>query len=232
MHRRSFLTFTSAALAGIQFRTNAFDMQTPQASFDHIIFAVSNLGTGIKIIKEKTGLEAVFGGVHPNLGTQNALLSLGEDVYLEILAPDPKGKLVDGYRFITELHEGRLIRWAAHTNNIDALLKAANDNGYANTGVNAGQRNTPEGKTLTWKTLMAQTVIDEVMPFFIQWGPGTPHPATTSPKGCTLKSFTLSHPDPAAVKKTFSIFGLSADVVTGKAGMTMRIGTPKGEVEL
>ena len=232
MDRRSFISITTAAFAGTHLTTHAFTMQSPLASFDHIIFAVSSLETGIRIIKEKTGVEAVVGGVHPRLGTQNALLSLGDDVYLEILAPDPKGTLVPAYQGIKELHEGKLISWAAHTSNIDALLKAANDNGYANTGINAGQRNTPEGKTLTWKTLSAKTPVDEVMPFFIQWGPGTPHPATTSPKGCTLKSFTLSHPDTALVKKTFSVFGLNADVVSGTAGMTMKIATPKGDVVL
>jgi hypothetical protein len=233
INRRSFLTMTTAALAGAHLKTNAFDMnQTPNASFDHIIFAVSNLEAGIRIIKEKTGVEAVVGGKHPHIGTQNALLSLGHDVYLEILSPDPNGTLIKEYQFITNLHEGKLIQWAAHTSDIEGLLKAANDNGFKNSGINPGRRNTPEGKTLTWQTLMVQTQVDEVMPFFIQWGIDTPHPATTSPRGCSLKSVTLSHPDAALVKKTFKTFGITNDVLSGPVRMTMKIGTPKGDIVL
>lgn len=205
---------------------------TPNASFDHIIFAVSNLEAGIKIIKDKTGVEAVIGGKHPHIGTQNALLSLGKDVYLEILAPDPNGKLIKEYEFIKGLHEGKLIQWAAHTNDIDTLLKAANENGFKNSGINAGQRNTPEGKTLNWKTLMVETRVDEVMPFFIQWGSDTPHPATTSPKGCTLTSVTLSHPDAALVKRTFKTFGIQNDVANGAVGISLTMATLNGQIVL
>ena len=232
MNRRSFIATATAALAGTQLQANPYNMNNPEASFDHIIFAVSTLESGIRILKERTGVEATIGGVHPHLGTQNALLSLGNDVYLEILAPDPKGKLVDTYQFINNLHEGKLIQWAAHTKDIDALLKAANDNGYEHSGINAGQRNTPDGKTLTWKTLMVKTPVDEVMPFFIQWGSNTPHPATTSPKGCSLKSMTLTHPDPGKVKEAFSTFGIQADVKAGIAGLTMKLKTPNGDVSL
>lgn len=232
MNRRSFISATTAALAGAHLQTNAFNMNAPQASFDHIIYAINNLEAGIKSIKEKTGVEATFGGTHPHIGTQNALLSLGSDVYLEILSPDPKGKLIETYQFITTLTEGRMIRWAAHTNNIESLLKAANDNGYKNSGIADGQRNTSDGKTLKWRTLMVFTDIDEVMPFFIQWGIETPHPATTSPKGCTLKSLKLTYPDVNRVKKTFETFGIGNDVEAGAAGLRLKIGTPKGDLVL
>ena len=159
-------------------------------------------------------------------------MSLGADVYLEILSPDPNGKLIDTYKFITDLSDGRMIRWAAHTNDIEALLTAANDNGYKHSGISDGQRNTSDGRTLKWRTLMVLTEIDEVMPFFIQWGSGTPHPATTSPKGCTLKSLKLTHPKVDLVKKTFATFGLNNTVEAGTAGMSIKITTPKGEVVL
>ncbi len=232
MNRRSFIAASTSALAATHLRASAFNMDTPKASFDHIIYAISNLQAGIKSVKEKTGVEASFGGKHPHLGTQNALLSLGSDVYLEILSPDPNGKLIDDYKFITDLNEGKLIMWAAHTNDIQALLKAATDNGYKNSGINDGQRNTSDGKILRWKTLMVSTEVDEVMPFFIQWGTDTPHPATTSPKGCTLRALKLTHPNPDLVKKTFATFGLNNEVENGAAGMSIKIATPNGEITL
>ncbi len=59
---------------------------------DHILYAVPDLQKGIDDFEKLTGVRPVYGGKHLNLGTHNALVSLGEEVYFELIAPDPSRK--------------------------------------------------------------------------------------------------------------------------------------------
>ena len=57
--------------------------------FDHFVVGISDLDKGMNLIEEMTGVRPVYGGVHPTIGTHNALISLGDHTYLEIIAPNP-----------------------------------------------------------------------------------------------------------------------------------------------
>ena len=62
---------------------------TPRVWLDHFVVAIDDLDRGIEAFESLTGVRPVFGGEHPALGTHNALVSLGGEQYLEILAPRP-----------------------------------------------------------------------------------------------------------------------------------------------
>src|SRR5215213_7156291 len=81
------LTLTCLACAGAP-RGGGSSMAVDLSRIDHVILGINDLQKGIEELERATGVRAVFGGAHPGRGTQNALISLG-DQYLEILAPNP-----------------------------------------------------------------------------------------------------------------------------------------------
>jgi len=84
---------------------------------DHLVFGVPDLAQGIDLVERHTGVRARFGGQHPGRGTHNALLSLGEPQYLEIIARDPAQRDAPGLLFhgLEGLSDPRFIAWDAAT---------------------------------------------------------------------------------------------------------------------
>lgn len=62
-----------------------------RTQIDHIILGAPELESAMTAFEQQTGVRPLHGGLHPNLGTENALVSLGDDFYLEIIAPHPHG---------------------------------------------------------------------------------------------------------------------------------------------
>jgi hypothetical protein len=66
--------------------TTEIDKSLP---IDHLVVLARGLDRAIDDFEQRLGVRATLGGRHEAFGTHNALLSLGEDCYLELIAPEP-----------------------------------------------------------------------------------------------------------------------------------------------
>src|ERR1700731_931484 len=177
--RRTFLALTGVALVS---PTLALGEDDPPTVLDHILLGCNDLNRGIAFVEEHTGVRAAFGGVHPGRGTRNALLSLGERHYLEIIAPDPQQAGAPDTRNLRKLAEPRLVGWAAHPGDISQFAAHLRSAGIDFEGPTPGSRKRPDGRLLQWKTLNLKNNDQGILPFFIEWQADSPHPSTAPPR--------------------------------------------------
>lgn len=176
---------------------------------DHILLGVPDLQSGTKAFEQATGAKPVYGGKHPGRGTENALVSLGDGVYLELIAPQlrPDGTS-DLLQALAVLKEPRLIGWAAHSADIAALRERLIRDGFTASELRPGSRLTPSGARLEWTTLGIEKPQIATAPFFIQWGATTVHPSKSSPGGCTVQSFEIDDPQAEDLARLLKVAGM------------------------
>jgi len=234
--RRSFLALTGGAIvsASVAWAANAEDADDDvPAMLDHILLGCNDLDRGIQLVEESTGVRAAIGGVHPGRGTRNALLSLGERRYLEIIAPDPAQNEIVHYPQLRSMTDPRLIGWAVHPPDIAAVAKQLTENKIAFTGPEDGSRKRPDGRVLTWKTINLTDDRRGLLPFFIEWSADTVHPSADAAKGCTLDYFEVMSADPEELSSAFKRIGLDLPVQrSDKARLRAVITGPKGDLGL
>jgi hypothetical protein len=207
---------------------------------DHILLGCNDLDRGIDFVEQGTGVRPTAGGVHPGRGTRNALLSLGERRYLEVIAPDPEQDQNHVEQFalktlahLKELSSPHLIGWAAHPGDLEKFSALLRDAGIAFLGPWPGSRQRPDGKLLQWKSLNLKDDQGGLLPFFIEWSADSLHPSADAPKGCRLASFGAVTPNPAALTKIIDLLQLDMLVSQGdKAALHATIVGPKGELTL
>jgi Glyoxalase-like domain len=201
-------------------------------AFNHILLGAPDLDFRIRWVEERTGVRAKFGGNHPGAGTCNALLSLGNAHYLEIIAPDPAQANVPDVRKLRELSTPRIIQWAVHTEDIAAAKSMVEAAGIKTVGPQPGSRQRPDGKVLRWQKLEIEQTTP-LVPFFIQWEAGSPHPSSDSPRLGTAKSLYFETPQPDELRRILHAAVVKADIrKSGVPRITLVVQTPRGEIEM
>jgi len=227
--RRSIL----AAAGALALRARGENVPAVPSSLDHILLGCGDLDKGIDFVERRLGVRAAFGGVHPGRGSRNALLSLGERHYLEIIAPDPKQPRSADVRQLYRIEAPRLIGWAAHVDDMDALSRKLTAEGIAFDPPRDGSRQRPSGQTLRWKALSLRDDAGGLLPFFIEWSKDSPHPASDAPAGCRIDRFELATPRRDELRAVAERLRLDVSVASApKADLRATLSGPKGQLSL
>ncbi len=205
---------------------------------DHLVYGAPDLEEAVEALHVRTGVRARRGGRHLSYGTWNALLALGPDAYLEVLAPDPDR--APGVRptifGVDELAEPRLVAWAARVrdrDDMDARVRAGAAIGLTLGEVQEGQREAHDGRTLRWLlTDPYARHFDGMVPFLVDWR-DTPHPAGDAPGGMRLLRLTGAHPRGRELGAALRALGVDMEIARApEPGLRALLEGPVGRVEL
>jgi len=198
---------------------------------DHIVYAVPNLEEAMNWFEEQTGIRPVFGGHHTTQGTKNAILKLGDQCYLELLALDEENKTISAPRWmgIDLITAPKITRWAIQSIDLEKDSQVLKKYHPKMGNISGGQRKMTNGKLLTWKLTMplAEPEI-EIAPFLIDWQYSESHPADGLEEQCSLVELRLIHPQHEQLQKVLDQLNLEINITKGTLGLTAVIQTPKG----
>jgi hypothetical protein len=201
---------------------------------DHLLWATPALEKGMAQLDTQTGVRPEVGGTHPGFGTRNALLSLGEGVYLEVIAPDPAQDLTDTRgKTLATLRAPKLLTFAVRTQNIGDAHQRVRAAGVKTPGPIRMSRRRPQGRDLSWQVLRLEDhTFGDAVPFFIDWG-DSQHPSEVTPTGCSLLEFEVGHPQHTPLSELFKVLDIDVPVVaTPEPQLYALLETPNGHIRL
>jgi hypothetical protein len=206
---------------------------TVPSVLDHLVYRASSLEAAIEELADLLGVRPAEGGRHPGRGSRNALLSLGERSYLEILAPDPDQPPPPPTSLLGSTEgPARLATWAIRPPDIEAAVGRALEGGVDLGPIAPMSRERADGGRLEWRLTTGVRPAHGLVPFLIDWG-DAPHPAANTPGGCSLLGLRAEHPDPDIVMPDLTALDLQLTLAQAAApGLIATIGTPRGVVEL
>ena len=216
-------------------RTRPTQLAGSQGSaVDHVLLATSDLDIAGRALRDRYGLMSVQGGQHPDWGTANVIVPVG-DAYLELVAVvDERAAERSAFgRWVASARPlvFQPIGWAVRTRSLDAVA------GRLGLDVNEGSRTTPSGQVLTWWLAGVELAAAEpLLPFFIEWGLGAPHPSRAlgadSNGGVRIAGLDLSG-DAGRLRNWLDDDVCSITVDTGPPGVrNVVLSTPGGEVTI
>jgi len=208
---------------------------------DHIVWICHDLERGVDEIAQRTGVQPVYGGVHAGGQTHNALVGLGGQRYLEILAPvrGPAASDDEWTRLAHAATTPRVLTYSLRSPRpLAELASVGTGKGWRNSTVASNGRTTPDGVQLRWQWFAPGVdPFSFAFPFFIDWLDST-HPsemirAAHPGRDLRLASFAVGHPDGAHLGRLLTELGTPVDTYAAPGGeFRVRLETLKGAVTL
>ena len=213
----------------------------PRIQIDHIIWAVPDLDAGAEYFEQMSGVTPIVGGVHPGRGTRNKLASAGDNMYFEIIAPDPAQMPFDPAdnpvqafaHTIAQMPGPEVDMVAYSTPDLESAAEAGRQLGLQVVGPTPGQRVTPDGVLIRWSHVdFIGHDFGQFIPFAINWL-DSPHPSTTSPEGAVIEGVTVEHPRADELRKIYEALGVPAEVVqASEPVIIVHLSSGKGPFEV
>ena len=203
-----------------------------QLALDHVLIGCADLATLMQWFEQQTGIAPAVGGSHAGFGTRNALVSLGGDHYIELIALDPAQEISSPLaKSLAKLEHPRAMWWAFRCDDAGRASASLRDAGLKVREA-AMQRGTPAGTLLSWRLVFVDDTPGPVIPFLIDWQK-SPSPAATAPGGVSLQNVTPMHPDPPEAQIILDAMRIRATVLKGpRSGPRLEFSTPKGKLEV
>lgn len=206
---------------------------------DHVVLGINDLDTGIRNLELLTGVEARFDGRDPQMGTQSAVIGLGEKGYLEIIAPDPKADPADidadlKVRVLDRLAGMESLtpfQWVIGTSNMERTAAIARRAGSRFSAVREGTRKRGWGKGYEWSWARVDLPESAVTPQFISWNEDSKLPQDRAPDGCELTYLQLNSRTFKSLHTLLAAMQIEADAKGAeKESMSFSLECSRGEV--
>lgn len=206
---------------------------------DHLVVSAPTLDAGVDWVESQLGvsLSPRVGGEHDGKGTHNVLLSLGPELYLEIIAlnPNSTSRHPPRWSWLDNLPDDAapsLATWLVRTDDLKEALDA--------TVIKPGEIHNMRRGDLHWQLTLTEDgklAADGAMPSLIQWETDE-HPVTTKlhDVGARLIKLQVRSPEAAKIAESLRAIGLEDERVHVEIGdgpmLVATIQTPGGVREL
>ena len=181
---------------------------------DHVAVIAPDLATGAAWVREVLGVEPLPGGEHPQMGTHNRLLRLGDDVFLEVIAVNPAAPQPPQRRWFglddttaVNRHWQSGLRLRAYVARCDGLAAT-----IGNRGETFGTPMRATRGDLSWLFGVRPDGAlpgGGALPYLMDWEQrGTPAP-TMRDFGLKLRELVIETPDPDGIRSTLEAIGMA-----------------------
>lgn len=207
-------------------------------TLDHIVIGAAALEQGVAYVKEQLGVEIPKGGEHAAMGTHNHLMQLGGEVFLEVIAIDPKAPapsrprwygLDDPYVRCRLARRPQLLAWVVNTTDIARTQER--------TAFSLGAPVPVSRDDLSWLFGIpddGRLLAGGMLPYFIQWPAGVRPAGRMADRGCRLIRIEIHHPRVEWLSSILSAMDAERFVSLNRLPdnaspiLTVRIDTPTG----